>query len=295
MKSRLSTRMFSLLVLLVLFAGALPLVAAQEPVSKDKIEQALLDEFNTSESGTANFFVVMDEQADLSAAYKIDDWDERGWYVYNTLTEVANRTQAPVVKYLAEHNIPYRSFYTINTVYIRGGSMELASALATIPSVQTLRLEGYAQIDPNAIVEAENGPEAYGWNLDTLDPGNADYGMQAAQVWDQYGIDGDGIVVANIDTGAYYQHEALVEQYRGNLGGGTFEHNYNWYDPTGTYPTAPGDNNSHGSGTIGIMAGQTPDLTEQIGVAPGSQWIACKGCASNSCYDADLIACADFI
>ena len=37
-------------------------------------------------------------------------------------------------------------------------------------------------------------------------------------------------MVANIDTGVQYDHPALVNQYRGNIGGGSFDHNYNWFD-----------------------------------------------------------------
>ena len=49
-------------------------------------------------------------------------------------------------------------------------------------------------------------------------------------MWSTYGARGEGFVVATIDTGVQYDHPALVEQYRGNLGGGVFDHNYNWYD-----------------------------------------------------------------
>ena len=35
--------------------------------------------------------------------------------------------------------------------------------------------------------------------------------------------------------------------------------------------------------------------TNHIGVAPESNWMACKGCRTNSCYDSDLIACAQWV
>src|SRR5438093_351637 len=55
--------------------------------------------------------------------------------------------------------------------------------------------------------------------------------IHADQVWSTFGVRGEGIVVANIDTGVDYTHPALVGKYRGNTGGGTFNHNYNWFDP----------------------------------------------------------------
>ncbi|MFO7696067.1 MAG: carboxypeptidase regulatory-like domain-containing protein, partial [Anaerolineae bacterium] len=287
----LSTFVFSAAATPSPVSGQAGAAQTQEPSSK--IEGALLDAL--AESGSADFFVVMAEKADLSAASKITDWSARGHYVYDALREVAARTQAPVIKYAEERGLAYRSFLTVNSVYFKGGTLQIAEDLAALPGVDTLRLEGEAYIQPDDEIEASL--DAYGWNLSTLDPGGALYGMQAAQVWDTYGVRGENIIVANIDTGAYYQHEALVGQYRGNLGGGTFDHDFNWYMPTygcgdGTYPC---DNDGHGSGTIGIMAGQTPDLVEQIGVAPAASWIACKGCEEYSCSDAALTGCADWM
>ena len=38
-----------------------------------------------------------------------------------------------------------------------------------------------------------------------------------------------------------YNHPALVRQYRGNLGGGNFDHNGNWYDPANICGGTPCD------------------------------------------------------
>ena len=97
---------------------------------------------------------------------------------------------------------------------------------------------------------------------------------------------GEGITVANIDTGVQYDHPALVDQYRGNNGDGTFDHNYNWFDAAGTCATAPCDTNGHGTHTMGTMVGDD-GAANQIGVAPGAKWIAANGCCPS---DAALIA-----
>ncbi len=47
------------------------------------------------------------------------------------------------------------------------------------------------------------------WNIDRIN---------APQVWSGFGVRGEGIVVANIDTGVQFDHPALVRQYRGNQG-----------------------------------------------------------------------------
>ena len=43
------------------------------------------------------------------------------------------------------------------------------------------------------------------------------------------GFTGQGIVVANQDTGMRWTHNAIKPQYRG-WNGTTADHNYNWHD-----------------------------------------------------------------
>ncbi|MFE4953925.1 S8 family serine peptidase [Streptomyces sp. NPDC056653] len=87
------------------------------------------------------------------------------------------------------------------------------------------------------------------------------------------------------------RHPALVGNYRGNNGDGSFTHDYNWYDPTGQCTTsAPCDNNGHGTHTMGTMVG-----AGGVGVAPGAKWIAAKGCESSSCSDSSLLAAGQWI
>ena len=107
----------------------------------------------------------------------------------------------------------------------------------------------------------------------------------------QYGVTGEGIVIANIDSGVQYDHPALVGNYRGNRGDGTFSHDYNWYDPTGSAPPAsPCDNNGHGTHTMGTMVG-----AGGIGVAPGATWIAAKGCEGRTCSDSFLLQAGQWV
>ncbi len=300
-----ATKLFVTVPLLLLLLAALSVSAIAGPSSQpalqeepqDKIDKALLEAL--SKEDVADFIVVMVEQADLSDASQILDRSSRGWHVYETLQQVAAHTQAGVVDYATAQKLAYRSFLTTNSVLIEKGDLKAAQEIAELEQVKLVRLPFEISLDP--IVEpSEPGVNSYGWNLDTLDPGSGQYGMQAAQVWAQHGLDGEGIIVANIDTGVYYQHVALDRQYRGNLSGnlgGPYDHDYNWYMPTYGCDGAlhPCDNHSHGSGTMGIMVGETPDLTEQIGVAPGAKWIACKGCESSGCSETALTACADWM
>ena len=104
-------------------------------------------------------------------------------------------------------------------------------------------------------------------------------------MWTSYGTTGAGAVAANVDTGVQYNHPALVNQYRGNLGGGVFDHNYNWFNPapnaTCPDPNVPCDDDGHGSHTMGTEIGDDGGAN-QIGVAPGAKWIAAYGCCPDN-------------
>ena len=92
------------------------------------------------------------------------------------------------------------------------------------------------------------------------------------------GFNGDGMVLADNDTGIDETHPAIARHYRGCLKSATcstWDHNYNWWDATGTYPTNPNDGNSHGTHTAGTMVGDDGG-SNQIGVAPGAKSIHCK-------------------
>ena len=125
------------------------------------------------------------------------------------------------------------------------GGAPLARAISKLPDVKAVRAEKvYPLVKPvetqAAILAAE--PE---WGVAKIG---------ADEVWAD-GILGSGIVVANVDTGVQYDHPALVNQYRGNLGGGSFDHNYNWWDPTDICGDEPCDNAGHGTHTMGTMVG----------------------------------------
>ncbi len=236
--------------------------------------------------GTTTFWVRLAEQADLSAATAIEDWAERGAYVVDQLRATADASQAAVRAELDASGVRYTPFWITNALRVRGGEA-LVNKLANDPSVEAITAPVTYELPEPTEVTDRNRVAAVEWGIARI---NAD------DVWSQLGVRGEGIVVANIDTGVQYNHPALVNQYRGNTGGGTFNHNYNWYDPAGVCSpsTTPCDNNGHGTHTMGTMVGDD-GAGNQIGVAPGAQWIAVKGCETNNCSDASLLSAGQFI
>ncbi|OLF08717.1 hypothetical protein BLA60_22130 [Actinophytocola xinjiangensis] len=231
---------------------------------------------------TQDFWVHFTERADNSAARDIQDWGERGRYVHTRLTATAERSQAAVRAQLDERGVDYRAHWIVNAILVEDGTAELARTLAANTAVrQLIPTRTYQTPDPiagTAVAEVDDVE----WGVANI---NAD------DVWEQYGVTGDGITVASIDTGAQYDHPALVAQYRGNTGNGTFDHNYNWYDAANACEgDAPCDNDGHGTHTTGTMVGGD-GATNKIGVAPGARWIEANGCCPS---DAAIVASGEW-
>lgn len=235
-----------------------------------------------------SFIVYLRDQADLSAAYGISDWAERGRFVYRTLAEHAERTQRSLRAELGARGLTYRPFWIVNAIQVEG-SLADAQALERRADVALVRADASIMVAPQAFpanldarCSIDGNPVC--WNIRAI---------HADRVWNEFGITGQGVTVASIDTGGLFNHPALREQYRGTLGNGAYDHNYNWYDPQGAF-LAPTDQNGHGTHTIGAMVGRLAN-GEQFGVAPGARWIAAQGCEGSSCTESDLIAAAQWI
>ena len=152
----------------------------------------------------------------------------RGRYVYDTLTATADRTQQSLKQYLAQHRVPFKSFWILNAIRVKGGGTVL-QAIAERPEVAKIIPDVVFRVPPDALGTRERTPNTVEWGVDRI---------KAPQVWSTYNDRGENIVVGNVDTGVLYTHGALVAKYRGNLGGGTFNHNYNWWDPSAVCASA---------------------------------------------------------
>ncbi|MGH3346522.1 MAG: S8 family serine peptidase [Nocardioides sp.] len=255
-------------------AEGAPASQARAASSDDKIrpllEQRLAD-------GTASFWVRFRSQADLSTARAIDDWAERGRAVVEELRRVADAAQHDVRAQLDDQGVDYDAFWATNAIRVTRGTEALVEQLAAEPEVAALhptRTYEEPELDGEAQMQATSAVE---WGVANI---NAD------DVWEQHGVTGQDVVVANIDSGVQFDHPALVNAYRGNNGDGTFTHDYSWFDSSATCTGAPCDRDGHGTHTMGTMVGDD-GVGNQIGVAPGAKWIAANGCAT--CSDADLI------
>jgi len=94
--------------------------------------------------------------------------------------------------------------------------------------------------------------------------------VRAPEVW-AMGFNGQGILVATLDTGVDGTHPALASRWRGVADPRYQGHpQWAWFDPV-TNTTFPQSFGSHGTHTMGSVCGGPPG--QDIGVAPGVQWI----------------------
>ncbi len=214
---------------------------------------------------------MLKAQADLSSVNELNSKEARGQYVFDALTQVAAKTQGPILDALAARGTVFRSFSIRNMVKVTGGK-ELLHAMAARPEVAEIIYEYEPTLDIEPFRPgAEDGPEAVEWNIARV---NAD------DVWTNLGITGAGAVVADLDTGVQWNHPALVNSYRPQVPGAPTRHDYNWWDgPSGS--AVPLDYDNHGTHTMGTIVGDDGGAN-QIGVAPGADWIACAGLGASA-------------
>jgi subtilisin family serine protease len=233
--------------------------------------------------------VILAEKADLRPAARIANWNDRGSFVYDTLLATARSSQAGLLAYLqseldAGNVTGFRSFFIVNAVEVTS-SVTTLNAVALRPEVSRILRPAVASV--HQVARAAARPLPIGTNTTT--PGLDIIG--APDIWADFGITGEGVVVANIDTGVQYDHPALVDQYRGTLTG---SHDFSFFDPTGVCGGTPCDNAGHGTHTMGTIVGDDGG-SNQIGAAPDAVWIAAKGCESNSCSSSALLLSGEWM
>ncbi|PWR12121.1 peptidase S8 [Micromonospora acroterricola] len=257
---------------------------AQPAPTRARVDQRLLSQLGATGSGS--FLVYLRDTAPVSRTARLPDPDDRAREVHRLLTTTAERTQRDLRSLLTARKAPHTAYWIANAVRVTG-DRALLDEIAERPEVARVEpTRSYPLVRPTPAAGSRAGADGAEWGLTNIN---------APRVWSEFGDRGEGVVVANIDSGVQYDHPALVGAYRGNLGGGAFDHDHNWYDPAGVCPgAAPCDNNGHGTHTMGTMVGDD-GAGNQIGVAPGARWIAAKGCENDSCSDASLLAAGQWV
>lgn len=254
----------------------------QEKIDADLLEKALRGE-------KVECLVIMQEQADVSAARNLRTKEQKGRFVFETLLTTARKSQRNVLQYLESQKIPHRSLYIVNAMFTKA-DLALLETLARMPEVAFIQGNPPGKVEepisehPERNLVSERGLNGIEWGIDMI---NAD------DVW-SLGFTGQGVVIGGQDTGFEWDHPALKTKYRGwDDTTQTVTHDYNWHDaihsisplhndsiilpennPCGLDSPFPCDDHNHGTHTMGTMVGEDGD--NLIGVAPGARWIACR-------------------
>jgi len=259
----------------------------------DKVAARVLAE--TSDGKTTSVVIMLAEQADLSAAYGMRDQDARGWYVYNTLTEHAARTQIDLQAFLKSAGSSYQSFWAANMI-VATADRALVDRLAARADV--------GRVDSNTPLRGIEDPEVAKFGVSSAQP-NAPTAVEpgvtnvnAPALW-ALGFTGQGMIVGNEDTGMLWDHNALKPKYRG-WNGAVADHNFNWHDSIhsgggscGPNSVVPCDDQGHGTHTTGTAVGDD-GTGNQVGVAPGAKWIGCRNMDQGSGTPATYTECFQF-
>jgi len=250
------------------------------PAWHQKVASTLLEK--TAHGESVPFFILLKQQADVSAARALNSKDEKATYVFNQLKTTAAQSQKNLIVFLQSHNASAQSLFIVNAIRTEG-TQELIHALAERADVEKMLLNSPMSFAKpvEELLTTDNSRSAFEWGIDMIN---------ANDVWDM-GFRGQGVVVGGEDTGYDWKHPAIIKQYRGYTAVGdtnTVDHNYNWHDaihsisplssdsinPCGLDVKEPCDDYGHGTHTMGTMIGLDGD--NQIGVAPESKWCACR-------------------
>ncbi len=229
------------------------------------------------------FLIFLEEQADLAPAAHISDAGERRDWVYHTLVETSERSQATLRAELDRRGLTYRPHYLINMVEVIGRP-GLRRTLAKWPGVASVQFQPGMRRYPRTFGVPGmdiTGPQGVEWNVREVG---------ADRLWD-LGYTGQGVIVGGADSGVSWDHPALERSYLG-WNNGEATHDYHWYDPWDGR-AEPWDDNGHGTHTTGTVVGR--DGENQVGLAPGARWIACRNMRHGLGNPGSYVSCMEFL
>ncbi|MFO7713879.1 S8 family serine peptidase [Desulfosarcina sp.] len=125
--------------------------------------------------------------------------------------------------------------------------------IAALPEIRQIRMERVFRLQVTDGV-VSGIPE---WNINAI---------RAPELW-AMGFTGQGVVVANMDSGVDINHPDLFDRWRGGAN--------SWFDAFDPATMLPRDGDGHGTATMSLMVGGDAGGTV-IGVAPGARWIAAR-------------------
>jgi len=150
---RLGTLLLILIIVFSLWGSREASVQAEDNYEDIPwVDPVLLAKSKTSEP--LDYLIFFDEQPDLSEAYGMS-WEARGWYVFETLTALAEESQAEVRKYLDQEGVAYEAFWVQNVIAVQSSTSITMNGLLNFHEIHSLQsipqifLEEQPEIGPD--------------------------------------------------------------------------------------------------------------------------------------------------
>jgi subtilisin family serine protease len=201
--------------------------------------------------------VVLKSQADLASVHGLARKNRPGAAarILRARADLTQRSLRSLLKLRRAQGLvsDIEPLWIVNAIAVTA-TQAVISELAARQDVREIRPD-LAVAAPQAVATATSAPAEANVAL-----------VNAPALWD-LGYRGQGIVVANMDTGVDVTHPDLSSRWRGGTN--------SWYDPNGEHPATPTDVNGHGTWTMGVMVGGDAGGSS-VGIAPDATWIAVK-------------------
>jgi serine protease AprX len=266
---------------------------AKGPLNSPKISPWLKAQYpkRHSSDGNPTVLIYLKTEANLQEIPPDLSRNEKIQRVFKKLTETAAVSQKPILDWLKSKKIEARSYYIANLIVAEKVPESVLETLAQRDDVS--KVVGNPPLR-NQIPKTnrDSAQESKG-------PGENLIRLGATRVWEELKIRGENIVVAGQDTGVRWDHAALKNHYRG-WNGTSADHSYSWHDAVhktvggnsscGYNLSVPCDDHNHGTHTMGTIIGDDGQ-GNQIGVAPGAKWIACRNMDSGMGTPQQYIEC----
>ena len=188
---------------------------------------------------------------------------ERPSYVIKALQETASKSQERVLHFLGTKypQDQIHAFWIVNRIIIKLDRTTIPDLL-NFDEIAQIELETakFLPLDPIEIT-----PQAGNRFQGGVEPGLI--AINAPAMW-KLGYTGRGTLVYNFDTGVWKDHPAFEDRYLGKR----FPQSQSWLGIFRDYPN--GITSSHGTHTLGSMAGLDEENKDTIGIAFKAYWIA---------------------
>lgn len=179
--------------------------------------------------------------------------------------------EAELRQAMSQKHVEGYTAYWIENLFVVYASKEWLESLRDRTDVKYVTENFRAElIEPIMDDESDNRPPRNPLDTETTTPGQNAIG--ATRVNRELGITGQGVLVANCDTGVDGNHPALASRWRGNFAPLA----ECWHDALGNAPNFPSDLNNHGTHVMGTITGRAISGVDTItvGSAPNARWIA---------------------